>query len=68
MTKTLFSIIIFAALLAAGQSTARPDRAATSATSVAADSPRIQSPNLRIEFDNNMRSRVVARSKGKELP
>ena len=68
MTKTFFSIIIFAALLAAGQSTARPDRAATRPSSVAADLPRIQSPNLRIEFDNNMRSRVVARLKGKEVP
>src|SRR5271154_3770283 len=68
MTKTFFSITIFAALLAAGQSTARPDRAATRSTSVAADLPRIQSPNLRIEFDSNMRSRVVARLKGKEVP
>jgi len=68
MTKTFFSIIIFAALLAAGQSTARPDRAATRSTSVAADLPRIQSPNLRIEFDNNMRSRVVARLNGREIP
>jgi alpha-galactosidase len=68
MTKTFLSIIIFAALLAAGQSTARPDRAATRSTSVAADLPRIQSPNLRIEFDNNMRSRVVARLNGKEVP
>jgi alpha-galactosidase len=68
MTKTFFSIVIFAALLAAGQSTARPDRAATRSTSVAADLPRIQSPNLRIEFDSNMRSRVVARLKGNEVP
>jgi alpha-galactosidase len=68
MTKTFFSIIIFAALLAAGESTAHPDRAATRSTSVAADLPRIQSPNLRIEFDNNMRSRVVARLSGKEVP
>jgi alpha-galactosidase len=68
MTKTLFSIIIFAALLAAGESTAQPDRAATRSTSVAADLPRIQSPNLRIEFDSNMRSHVVARLNGKEVP
>ncbi len=69
MTKTFFfSIIIFAALLAAGESTAHADRAATRSTSVAADLPRIQSPNLRIEFDNNMRSRVVARLSGKEVP
>src|SRR5271168_4608620 len=68
MTNTLFSIVIFAALLAAGQSTLRPDQAATRSTSVAADLPRIQSPDLRIEFDNNMRSRVVARLTGKEVP
>src|SRR5580704_7152273 len=69
MTKTFFfSIIIFAALLAAGESTAHADRAATRSTSVAADLPRIQSSNLRIEFDNNMRSHVVAGLKGKEVP
>jgi alpha-galactosidase len=68
MTKTFFSIGVLAALLAAGPSTLRPDRAATRSTSVAADLPRIQSPDLRIEFDNNMRSRVVARLKGKEVP
>jgi alpha-galactosidase len=68
MIKTFFSIVIFAALLAAGQLTARPDRATTRSTSVAADLPRIQSPDLRIEFDNNMRSRVVARLNGKEVP
>jgi alpha-galactosidase len=67
MTKMLFSIGILA-LLAAGPATVRPDRAATRSTSVAADLPRIQSPDLRIEFDNNMRSRVVARLTGKEVP
>ena len=30
--------------------------------------PQIQSPSLRIEFDKNMRSRVVARFNGKEIP
>jgi alpha-galactosidase len=68
MTKTFSSIGILAALLAAGPSTLRPDRAATRSTSVAADLPRIQSPDLRIEFDNNMRSRVVVRLKGKRVP
>ena len=67
MTKMLFSIGILA-LLAAGPATVRPDRAATRSTSVAADLPRIQSPDLRIEFDSNMRSRVVARLTGKEVP
>jgi alpha-galactosidase len=66
MTKTVFSIIIFATLLAVGP--LRSDRAATRSTSPATDFPRIQSSNLRIEFDNNMRSRVVARLKGKEVP
>jgi alpha-galactosidase len=30
--------------------------------------PQIQSPSLRIEFDKNMRSRVVARFNGKDVP
>jgi alpha-galactosidase len=68
MTRTFFLTIIFVALLAAGQSTPRPDRATTRSASVAADLPRIQSSNLRIEFDNNMHSRVVARLKGEEVP
>lgn len=68
MTKTFFSIIIFAALLVVGHSTARSDQAAPLSTSVAVDLPRIESLDLRIEFDNHMRSRVVARLKGKENP
>ena len=31
-----------------------------------ADKPQIQSGNLRIEFDNHLRSRVIARFDGKE--
>ncbi|MEQ1473001.1 MAG: glycoside hydrolase family 36 protein [Candidatus Acidiferrum sp.] len=65
MTKTFFSIFIFAALLAMGQSTALPDQPPRTTP---AELPRIQSSSLRIEFDKNMRSRVVARFKGKEVP
>ena len=67
MTKTFFSIIIFAALLVVGHSTARPDRDAPRAIPVPAELPRIQSSSLRIEFDENMRSRVVARVKSREV-
>ncbi|HZR55652.1 MAG TPA: glycoside hydrolase family 36 protein [Terriglobales bacterium] len=68
MMKTLSSLIIFIALFMMGQSTARPRQAALRSTSVSTDSPRIQSANLRIEFDDNMRSRVVARFQGREVP
>ncbi len=64
--KTLSLLIVFATL-SLGQSPARPDGAAPQSTSVATDSPEIQSPSLRIEFDKNMRSRVVARFKGKDV-
>src|SRR5215469_17725417 len=64
MTKALSSLLIFAALLAAGQSSARPDQSATRRASLA----QIRSPILRIEFDKNMRSRVVARFGGKDIP
>ena len=72
MKKTLSLLIVFATLSALGQSPARPDRVAPTSTSVAPDSPQIQSPqiqspSLRVEFDKNMRSRVVARFKGKDV-
>ena len=63
MTKTFFSIAIFTALLVVGQSTARPQQVA----SPPAPLPQIQSSSLRIEFDENMRSRVVARMKSREV-
>jgi alpha-galactosidase len=63
MTTTFFSIAIFAALLAMGQSPARPHQV----TSPPAPLPQIQSSSLRIEFDENMRSRVVARMKSREV-
>jgi alpha-galactosidase len=56
MTKTFFSIVILTSLCMA-QSPSRP-----------APLPQIQSPSLRIEFDKQMRSRVVARFNGKEVP
>ena len=56
MTRTLFSIVIFTSLCIA-QSPSR-----------LAPLPQIQSPSLRIEFDKQMRSRVVARFNGKEVP
>src|SRR5215472_741653 len=63
MTK-LFSLLIFTALLAAGQSSARPDQS----TARRASAAQIQSSSLRIEFDKDMRSRVVARFGEKEIP
>src|SRR5262245_60391874 len=68
MTKISFAIVIFAAMLAGGQAAALPDKAKKATAPLPAETPRIQSSELRIEFDRNMRSRVVARSKDKEIP
>lgn len=63
MTKAFSSLLIFTALLA-GQSSGQPDQSAVLHASVA----QIQSPSLRVEFDKNMRSRVIARFGAKEIP
>jgi alpha-galactosidase len=68
MTKTFVTVVILAAVLAGGQVAAHSDKAATAATPLPAELPRIQSSELRIEFDKNLHSRVVARLKGKETP
>jgi alpha-galactosidase len=64
MTKAFSSLLIFAAMLVVGQSTARPNQSAARHASLA----QIQSRGLRIEFDQKMRSRVVARFDRKEVP
>ena len=64
MTKAFCSWLIFIALLAVGQSSARLDPSATRRAAVA----QIQSPSLRIEFDQNMHSRVIARFGEKDYP
>ena len=64
MTKAFCSLLIFTALLAVGQSSARLDPSAARPASVA----QIQSPSLRIEFDQNMHSRVIARFGEKDYP
>ena len=61
MTKAFFSLLIFTSLWVAGQSPS-PILARHGS------SAQIQSPSLRIEFDKHMRSRVVARFNGKEVP
>jgi alpha-galactosidase len=67
MTKTFFTVAILAAVLATGLAAAHPDKAATGATPLPAELPRIQSSALRIDFDKNMHSRVVARLNGKDI-
>jgi len=64
MTRAFSSLLIFTALLATGQSSARPEQSASRHASLA----QIQSPSLRIEFDQKMHSRVVARFGEKEIP
>jgi alpha-galactosidase len=64
MTKALSSIAIFALLSGVGRATALPDQSTAPPASLA----HIESPSLRIEFDKNMRSRVIARFHGKEVP
>jgi alpha-galactosidase len=64
VTKAFSSLLIFTALLAAAQSSAPSDQS----VALHASSAQIQSPSLRIEFDNNLRSHVVARFAGKDIP
>jgi len=64
MTKALSSIVIFAVLFVVNRSTAASDQTAARPAS----SAQIESPSLRIEFDKNMLSRVIARFGGKEVP
>src|SRR5947199_10571257 len=64
MIKSLSSLFIFAALMPMGRSSARPDQSAAHRAGLA----QIQTANLRIEFDKNMRSRVIARFGGKDIP
>jgi alpha-galactosidase len=68
MTKTLFAVVTLVAVLAGGELAAHPGRVATDAAPLPAELPRIQSPDLRIEFDKNMHSRVTARFDGKDIP
>ncbi len=67
MTKAFSSVLIFAALMVAGQVTTRVDPSLAHAGSPAGEFPQIQSSHLRIEFDKNTRSRVVARFGTKEV-
>ena len=64
MIKALSSIVVFGVLFAVGHATAQADK--TSSHSVS--SAHIESSSLRIEFDRNMRSRVIARFNGNEVP
>src|SRR5215831_15568603 len=63
MTKAFSSLLILAALVA-GVSTAWPGQPPAPHASTA----KIESPSLRIEFDQNMHSRVIARFNGSEIP
>jgi len=62
MTKAFSSLLMLTALLAVGESPARLDQSVARRASLA----QIQSPSLRIEFDKNMRSRVIARFGGRD--
>ncbi len=70
MRKTLsfISIVILATLFPGVRLPGRPGATAPRTEPAAGDLPQIQSSMLRIEFDRNMRSRVVARLKGREVP
>src|SRR5438270_12701616 len=63
MTKSLSSLLIFAALMPMGRSSAQPDQLVAYRAGLA----EIQTANLRIEFDKKMRSRVIARFGGKDI-
>ena len=68
MTKTLFAVVTLVAVLAGGELAAHPGRVATAAAPLPAELPRIQSADLRIDFDKNTHSRVTARFNGKDIP
>jgi hypothetical protein len=71
MTKALSLASVLLVMLFAGagaRSTAQPDQSTADARSAAGQSPQIQSSSLRIEFEHNMHSRVVARLTGKDVP
>jgi alpha-galactosidase len=67
-SRSLISLVIFVMLFAGVRVSARPDGTAPRTAPVAGKFPQIQSSSLRIEFNRNMRSRVVARLKGREVP
>jgi len=64
MTKAFCPLLIFTALFALGQSSARLDPSAARRAAVT----QIESSSLRIEFDQNMHSRVIARFGEKDIP
>src|SRR3954469_15115161 len=69
MTKThCFILIIILSGLLPLRSTARPGQPSPGNKQAGSELPRLESQRLRIEFDKNMRSRVVARLNGKEVP
>jgi len=63
MIKAFSSLLIFAALSVAAQPAGKPNQSLVRHATVA----QIQSPSLRVEFDKNMRSRVIARFGAKEI-
>jgi alpha-galactosidase len=64
MTKPICSLLITATLLAAAQSSMEVGPSAVRHAPVA----QLESPSLRIEFDKNMRSRVIARFGASNIP
>ncbi len=66
ITRSFILIVLLTSLCAGIRPTARRNPPATRSDAVAGELPRIQSPSLRIEFDRNMRSCVVARVNGGE--
>src|SRR3954454_2868417 len=69
MTKThCFILIIILSGLLPLRSTARPGQPSPGNKQAGSELPRLESQRLRIEFDKSMRSRVIARLNGKEVP
>jgi len=68
MTRACLAVVTLATLLVGVRSAARPEHSVPPAKPVASESRQIQSQSLRIEFDGNMRSRVIARIKDRDVP
>ena len=65
--RSIISAILLATLLAVARSSVGPAPSAPSTKPTAGDVPSIESQRFRVEFDHNMRSRLAAKMKGKEI-
>src|SRR6185369_4322066 len=66
--RSIISTILLATLLAVARPSVGPAHSAPSTKPTAGEVPSIESQRFRVEFDHNMRSRIVAKMKGTQVP